>query len=83
MLDGRLGGRRMRLIAVDLYGEAGGRGGVAFGRLHAGARALARKDGTPQRALPGGESGRGVDISLPVSAAGWLTVLPSLTGETP
>ena len=37
----------------------------------------------PQGTLPGGESGRWVDISLPVSAADWLTVLPSLTGETP
>ena len=33
--------------------------------------------------VPGGEFGRGVDISLPVPDAGWLTVLRSLAGETP
>ena len=66
-------------------------GSRSAGRVQSVALRLAPCGGTcagaqgwyPQRAFPGGESGRGVDISLPVSAAGWLTVLPSLTGEAP
>ena len=58
-LDGRLGGRRMRLIARRPLRRGGGRGGVAFGRLHAGARALARKDGTPGVRFRGENPGGG------------------------
>jgi hypothetical protein len=43
--------------------------------------AATRPVGNP--GLPGRELGRGVDISLPGPAVGWLTVLRSLAGETP
>ena len=72
----------MRLIAVDPYGEAGvaeewRSDGSMRGRVRWRVRMV------PPACVSGGRIREGVDISLPVSAAGWLTVLPSLTGETP